>query len=89
MLRLNAKNGYFVCRKLKTSSGQAPDSKFLYTEETMPEYEVLDVAPDVPDDIQIIPGDKIIVNSTGTKVSLNESEIYLFNYENVVGKISN
>lgn len=88
MAKLNAINGYVVCVKAVSDVPDTSAGKFIYEKETVPEYEVTDIAGDIPDDVGVTVGDIIIVNSTGTKVVQGESEHYLFKYDNIVGKIS-
>ena len=51
-------------------------------------YEVVSVSNVLRDDLfDIKAGDKIVVNSTGTKVEVDGEEYYMFNVENIMGKL--
>lgn len=87
MRNIHSINGYVVCQRVNPSAETLTSGKFIYQEENVPLYKVMHVADDVPNDPKIIPGDIIIVNSTGTGVILDESKVYLFKHDNIIGKI--
>ena len=65
------------------------ESGFIYKSNDIKLYEVVSLSKSLENeagfDIKI--GDRILVNSTGTKVEVNGEEYYMFNAENVMGKI--
>jgi len=52
----------------------------------MKEYRILSISESL-DDSRYSVGDVIICNSTGTKFILEDKEMYLFNIENIAGKV--
>ena len=51
----------------------------------VPIYKVIDVSKELKD--KYVVGDQVVCNSTGTKVILDKFKYYLFNVENIIGKI--
>lgn len=87
-MKLEPQNDYVLCKMLEKSKAQA-SSGIVYDIEQVPIYEVVSVqcTQDSLDDFRLSVGDKVICNSTGTKAILEQSEYYLFNIENIIGKI--
>ena len=85
-MKLVPQNSYVLCQML-TKSKQQVNEGIVYDKEQLATYKIID-ARNIPDDFRLLVGDEVICNSTGTKVILDKSEYYLFNIENIIGKIS-
>lgn len=79
-------NNYILCKQINQTKHEDSTSKIIYEKEELPIYEIIDVMKN--EDLCFNIGDKIICNSTGTKVNLENTLLYLFNVENVVAKIN-
>lgn len=84
------KNNYVLCKEFESNSKEATTSSgFIYDQKTLPLYEIVKIS-DVLDSslsLKLEIGDKIIVNSTGTKVDLDNEQFILFKLENIAAKI--
>lgn len=80
-------NNYVLCKQLNHTKHEDSTSKIIYEKEEVPIYEIIDISRNL-DDLRFNIGDHIICNSTGTKVNLKNNTQYLFNIENIIGKIS-
>ena len=78
-------NNYVLCEQLVKDNEQV-NEHIIYNKTQVPVYKIVDVSKSL-DDFRFTVGDKIICNSTGTKVVLDNSVHYLFNIENIIGKI--
>ena len=87
-MKLIPQNKNLVCKCI-SSNEKTTESGFTYKSNDIKLYEVVSVSNALRSDdlFSIRAGDQIIVNSTGTKVELNGEEYYMFNAENVMGKI--
>ena len=87
-MKLQPQNKYVLCKQLEKDKVQVNEG-IVYDKEQLPIYEVVGVQciQDSLDDFRLSVGDKVICNSTGTKAILEDSEYYLFNIENIIGKI--
>lgn len=79
-------NNYVLCKQINETKHQTIGT-IIYEKEEVPIYEIIDISRNL-DNLRFNIGDYIICNSTGTKVNLKNSTQYLFNIENIVGKIS-
>ena len=79
-------NNYVLCRQTNETKHQTTGT-IVYEKEELPVYEIIDISRNL-DDLRFNVGDCIICNSTGTKLNLKDNVQYLFNIENIVGKIS-
>lgn len=77
---------YIVCKQINDSKCVV-DGFIHYEKETVPIYKIVDVSKSL-DNTRFNTNDEVICNSTGTKVSLNDEFYYVFNEENIVGKIN-
>lgn len=78
---------YVLCEQISGLKKQVEDKGILVNKETMKEYRILSISKFL-DDSRYIVGDVIICNSTGTKFILDNKELYLFNVENIAGKVT-
>ena len=87
-MKLIPQNKNLVCKCI-SSDEKTTESGFTYKSNDIKLYEVVLLSKPLENkigfDIKI--GDRILVNSTGTKVEVNGEEYYMFNSENVMGKI--
>jgi len=85
-------NGHVLCKQISGDTEKVEDI-FLYTEKRLPVYQVLKISnppslSGISDDLNLKVGDKIVCNSTGTKVQRSSDEVlYLFKQENIAAKI--
>ena len=88
-MKLIPQNKNIVCKCI-SSDEKTTESGFTYKSNDVKLYEVVSVSKSLENeagfDIKI--GDRILVNSTGTKVEVNGEEYYMFNVKNVMGKIN-
>ena len=87
MIALPLQN-YVLCEQISGFDKDIQDKGVLVKAETMKEYRILSIS-DTLDDSRYTVGDMIICNSTGTKFVLEDKEMFLFNIENIVGKVEN
>lgn len=87
-MKLIPQNKNLMCKCI-SSDEKTTESGFTYKSNDMKIYEVISVSNSLAneDNFDIKTGDKIIVNSTGTKVEVDGEEYYMFNVENIMGKI--
>ena len=87
-MKLIPQNKNLVC-KCMSSDEKTTESGFMYRSNDVKLYEVVSIANTLRSDelFNVKVGDLIVVNSTGTKIELNGEEYYMFNAENVMGKI--
>lgn len=64
-------------------------SGFIYTVETVPTYEVVDIGPAVSKEINLKKGDIIRVSTTGTPVNVEGDDFFMFKACNIAGKLVN
>lgn len=88
-MRILPQNNYVLCIQVEKSKAKS-DKGILYEKQLVPIYEIVDMkySYEFLDDFRLSIGDKVICNSTGTKVILEQTEYYLFNIENMIGKIA-
>lgn len=82
------KNNYVLCEKIVNEHNNIIDNNIMYDDEKMPEYKVISVSKYINNSFNVFPGDIIICNSTGIKIKNNNTVQYLFNVENIAGKIN-
>ena len=87
-MKLIPQNKNLVCKCI-SSDEKTTESGFTYKSNDTKIYEVISVSNAIKSDelCNVRVGDLIVVNSTGTKVEVNGEEYYMFNAENVMGKI--
>ena len=86
-MKLIPQNKNIVCKCI-SSDEKTTESGFTYKSNDVKLYEVVSVSNVLRDDLfDIKAGDKIVVNSTGTKVEVDGEEYYMFNVENIMGKL--
>lgn len=85
-MKLVAQNNYVVCQQLNKAKQEVNES-IIYNKEFLATYKILSIGNNL-DSFRLSVGDVIICNSTGTKVILDDLEFYIFNNENIIGKIS-
>lgn len=87
-MKLIPQNKNLMCKCI-SSDEKTTESGFTYKSNDIKLYEVVSLSKSLENearfDIRI--GDRILVNSTGTKVEVDGEEYYMFNAENVIGKI--
>lgn len=79
-------NDIVLCKE-HDASKKTTESGFIYTVETVPTYEVIDVGPSVSKEISLKKGDIIRVSTTGTPVSVEGEDLFMFKACNVAGKL--
>ena len=77
---------YVLCEQISGFDKDIEDKGVLVKTETMKEYRILSISKSL-DDSRYTVGDVIICNSTGTKFLLEDKELFLFNIENIAGKV--
>ena len=86
-------NNNILCKQLVGSKSETAydyqHSKLYVTVDSLPIYEVIDlnISSNKKHNISLKKGDKIIVNSTGTAVTVENQTFMLFNIDNVAAKI--
>lgn len=87
-MKLQPQNNYVLCKLIEKDKQQVNEG-IVYDKPQVPVYEVVSIrqCQESLDDFRLSLGDKVICNSTGTKAILEDSEYYLFNIENIIGKI--
>ena len=80
-MKLVPHNKYVVCKQL-TSDKTEVKGAFSYIKEDMPTYQILKSSIE-----DFKEGDVIICNATGTKVRVDDEYQWLFNSENIAGKV--
>ena len=86
-MKLIPQNKNIVCKCI-SSDEKTTESGFTYKSNDVKFYEVVSISNVLRDDLlNIKAGDKIVVNSTGTKVEIDGEEYYMFNVENIMGKL--
>ena len=73
-----------ICTTDKTKT---TESGFVYESNDVPLYEVISISNNIKNDLDLIEGDVIRVNSTGTPITLDNVDYILFNIKNVIGKV--
>lgn len=86
MTTLIPQNEYVLCKKIENEIDRK--QFFYYDKLEFPFYEVLKIGEKVDNLKFLNAGDKIICNSTGTKVHTENDDFYLFKQENIIGKIN-
>ena len=79
---------YVLCEQISGFDVETEDKGVFVKKETMKEYRILSISKSL-DDSRYTVGDVIICNSTGTKFVLEDKELFLFNIENIAGKVEN
>lgn len=77
---------YVLCEQISGFDKDIEDKGILIKTETMKEYRILSISKSL-DDSRYTVGDVIICNSIGTKFVLEDKELFLFNIENIAGKV--
>ena len=86
-------NNHVLCKEV---SGTKTESTFDYQHsklvvqlDSVPIYEVLDlkISSDKKKCVSLKPGDKVIVNSTGTTVNIGKETFMLFSIDSIMGKV--
>lgn len=77
---------YVLCEQISGFDVETEDKGVLVKKETMKEYRILSISKSL-DDFRYTVGDVIICNSTGTRFILEDKELFLFNIENIAGKV--
>lgn len=79
-------NDNVLCR-LKDGPHKTTMSGFIYTTNDVPTYEVINIGPNVLNNIDLKIGDIVRTNSTGTIINIDNEDLYIFKAENIMGKI--
>ena len=84
-MKVVPENDTVLAFPVNKSKHQAEANGFVYNTEDLPVFQIISVCDD---EVYWKPGDKIICNSTGTKLNLPGDEVqYLFKTENIAGRI--
>lgn len=79
-------NNYVLCKQINETKHQTI-GLFIYEKEELPIYEIINIGEKI-NDFSFNVGDNVICCSTGTKIILDSNTYYLFDKNNIVGKIS-
>lgn len=85
-MKLIPQNKNVICKCISLDE-KTTESGFTYKSNDIALYEVISFADAIKKDVDIEVGDIITTNSTGTKVEVDGVEYYIFNSENIIGKI--
>lgn len=77
---------YVLCEQITKDSEETEANGIVFRKENLKVYKIIDVSKTL-DSSRFKVGDKIICNATGTMMNLDGSRKYLFNIENIAGKI--
>ena len=86
MKQIIPQNNSVLCKCI-TEKTKTTESGFVYESNDIPLYEVISISKNVKNDIGLVEGDLVRVNSTGTLITLDEVDYILFKIENIVGKV--
>ena len=88
MEKLIPQNGNVVCTCIACAN-KTTSSGFIYKSDDAPLYKVEAISnrADGNSSIDLSEGDLVRVNSTGTCVKHNGIDYYIFNFDNIVGKV--
>lgn len=84
---ITPRNGAVLCQMTNSTEHEDSSFGFVYRKEELPIYEVLAV-DSLNNRLGLSIGDLVVCNSTGTKLKLDDGVQYLFNAENIIGKVS-
>lgn len=84
---LKPQSDYLLCVQRVPKYVECCENGLYYSEENMPEYEVIEtsITTKMHDYFHI--GDVILINSVPTKVSFDNEDYFLIKEENIIGKI--
>ena len=85
-MKIKPQYGVVLCKQLNKQHEDVVENNFAYSKENLPVYEILETGI-MPDNSRFKAGDKIISNSTPTKIILENQDYYLVKYEYIAGKI--
>ena len=86
MKKIIMQNDNVLCR-LKDGPHKETSSGFIYETNDVPTYEVINIGPNVLNNIDLKIGDIVRTNSTGTIINIDNEDLYIFKAENIMGKI--
>ena len=79
-------NNYILCEQVSGFEEVVQDKGVYLKNEDLKTYRIFSISSNL-DDSRFTVGDVIICNSTGTKFSLDDKEMFLFNIDNIAGVI--
>lgn len=79
-------NNYVLCEQVSGFEDVVQDKGIYVKKEDLKTYCILSISKNL-DDSRFTVGDVIVCNSTGTKFDLEDKEMYLFNIDNIAGKV--
>lgn len=83
-MKLVAQNTYVVCKKVQDDFKEVNLNGFTYKTSNIPIYQVLNIGSKVDEKLFKV-GDNVMFHTSGTKVTLDNNEFYLFDSVNFVG----
>jgi co-chaperonin GroES (HSP10) len=80
-------NNHVLCKCI-TNNKKTLASGFVYETNDVMLYEVISISNNIKDDtLNLAIGDIVRTNSVGTCINSDDGEYYLFNIENIAGKV--
>lgn len=77
---------YYLCEMSNEEEHFTDNSGIYFKVEELPEYIIVEYSKELENPKYSV-GDRIICRSTGTKLQLNDKVQYLFNDEDIIGKV--
>lgn len=82
-MKLVPQNSYILCKKIQDSTKEVNANGFSYKVENMPIYQILSIGSKVDKNVFKI-GDNVTFQTSGTKVTFDNTDLYLFDSSNFV-----
>lgn len=80
-------NNYVLCRRVNQAEHIDQKLGLAYTKKELPLYEVVSVSRSFSADVAVSPGQRIVINSTGTHVIYDDVDFWLVNGQNIAAVI--
>ena len=86
-MRLRPTSDYLLCIQKNLANQEHNENGLYYSEENVPEYEVIETSIAVKVHNKFHAGDSVLSNSVPTKAKVGDKVFFLIKEENIIGKI--
>lgn len=81
-------NSYVLCKQLQGNKKEVVINGFSYQTDDVPLYKIVSIGSKVDNTLNLKQDDIVLFQTSGTKMTIDNNDLYLFDSKNFLGKVS-